>query len=107
MTGTTTSSQPRIDIVALGTNDQLRHRVLQGAEPISDWEDIGVFGNSAPLLINLTSSNVQPERVAMFVMGTDGQVNQTVWDVVPSELSWKNLVWTSMGGNLSTEFYLN
>ena len=94
---------PRIDVLALGTNHQLQHRVIQNSSPVSEWEDLGVFGNSAPLLVNLT--NTTPQRVAAFVLGRGGELNQTMW-TVSRDLSWKNLVWTSMGGNLTTEFHV-
>jgi hypothetical protein len=97
-----TGSGSRVDVVALGTNDRLQHRVLQGLKWASEWEDLDVFGNSAPLLVNIT--NTQPEKVGVFVVGFNGEVNQTTWSA-SSELSWRSLVWKGMGGNMTTEFY--
>jgi hypothetical protein len=99
-----TGSGPRLDVVALGTNDKLQHRVLQGSKWASDWEDLGVFGNSAPLLVNMTLT--APQKVGVFVIGEEGEVNQTTWSVTP-DLSWKGLAWKGMGGSMTTEFYRN
>ena len=99
---TGSSAAPRLDVVALGTNDRLQHRTMVGTEWAMDWEDLGVFGNSAPMLVNISST--QPQRVAVFVIGDDGQVNQTMWQV-SEEPSWQGLEWTTMGGNLTTSFY--
>ncbi|KAK0644016.1 hypothetical protein B0T16DRAFT_447800 [Cercophora newfieldiana] len=90
----------RVDVVALGMSDTLMHRVLQGGQWSAEWEDLGVFGNSAPLAFNLTTT---PERVGVFVLGENGELNQTVWEV-SSELSWKGL-WAGMGGNLTSSYF--
>lgn len=99
-----TGAGSRVDVVALGTNDRLQHRVLKGLTWASDWEDLGVFGNSAPLLVNITKT--QPEKVGVFVVGERGEMNQTTWSA-SSNLSWKDLVWKGMGGNMTTEFSRN
>lgn len=91
----------RVDVVALGTNDTLMHRVRQGSRWSAEWEDLGVFGNSAPLALNLTTN---PESVALFVLGTNGELNQTVWTVSQDE-TWKGLKWKSMGGALTSSFF--
>ncbi|KAK0617503.1 hypothetical protein B0T14DRAFT_525324 [Immersiella caudata] len=91
----------RVDVVALGTGDTLMHRVLVGGRWTANWEDLGVFGNSAPLAVNLTTN---PEAVSLFVLGTNGEMNQTVWQV-SEELSWKALRWSSMGGNLTASYF--
>jgi hypothetical protein len=85
-------------VVALETNDRLQHRVL------SEWEDLVVFGNKAPLLVNITMT--EPEKVRVFVIGETGEVNQTTWTVGP-ELSWKDLSWEAMSGNMTKELYRN
>ncbi|KAK1749871.1 hypothetical protein QBC47DRAFT_395167 [Echria macrotheca] len=92
----------RIDVVALGIDDHIHHRVMKGTEWVLDWEDLGVVGNSAPLVFNYGS--VAPERVGVFVVGYDGSVNHATW-TVSSEPSWKNLTWKSMQGDMLTEFY--
>jgi len=91
----------RIDVVALATTDTLHHRVYQGGQWSEAWEDLGVVGNSAPLVANLTTS---PESVAVFVLGTNGQLNQTSWKV-SNDLSWKGLTWKGMGGDLTATYF--
>jgi len=92
----TGSSELRVDVVGLGTNGRLWHRVMLGSRWVLDWEDLGVAGSSAPLVVNVGDS-----KVGAFVVGRDGHVDYAVW-VVSSELSWKKLQWTSMGGNVAT-----
>ncbi|KAK3995127.1 hypothetical protein QBC44DRAFT_33820 [Cladorrhinum sp. PSN332] len=94
-----TFEQVRVDVVALGRNGRLWHRVLKGGTWLEEWEDLGVFGNSAPLVVDLKDG-----RVGVYVIGVDGQVNQTVWSV-SDETSWKGLVWNSIGGKMTTDFY--
>lgn len=93
----------RIDIVALGTSGTLQHRALRGLEWVNDWEDLGVLGTSAPLLVNVTIASTGTDKVGVFVVGRGGEVNQTMW-TASSEPSWKNLVWAGLGGNVTTEF---
>lgn len=90
----------RVDVLALGDKDTLMHRTLIGNEWSPEWEDLDIFGDSAPTLANFTT---KPETVGLYVMGTNGEVNQTVW-TVGSGLSWKGLKWKSMGGSLTTDF---
>lgn len=90
----------RIDVVALATNDTLQHRALIDSV-WSPWEDLGVFGDSAPLLLNLSS---QPEKVAVFVLGLNGELNQTTW-TVSSDATWQNLQWSSIGGKFTTSYF--
>ena len=42
----------RLDVLAVGTDDKLKHRaMIQG-----DWEDLGIFANSAPYAVELGTS---------------------------------------------------
>lgn len=90
----------RFDLVALSTRDTIQHSTFQGGV-WSPWEDLGVFGNSAPLLVRLTT---QPAKIAVLVLGTEGQVNQTTW-TISSDASWKGLQWTATAANLTSAFY--
>lgn len=95
----------RIDVVALGNDDLIYHRVLLGREWVSDWENLGVVGNSAPMLVHYGGGSSElTERVGLFVVAYDGQVKQATW-TVSSEPSWKDLQWTSMGGAMTSDFY--
>lgn len=91
-----TSNNTRLDVVALGTNGNLRHRAL------SEWEDL-VVGWSAPISVKLGKN--LPERVGIYVVGFDGRIYQTVATVGEGQVSWRNLTWTSMGGDITTAFY--
>ncbi|KAK3317917.1 hypothetical protein B0H66DRAFT_555824 [Apodospora peruviana] len=96
----------RIDVVALGMNDHIFHRVMRGKRWVSDWEDLGVEGNSAPLVVHYGhGSSEQPERVGVFMVGYDGQVKQATWTVSVEQTSWKDLKWTSMGGAMTSDFF--
>jgi hypothetical protein len=95
---------PRVHIVALGTNGHVHHMSVDSSNR-TDWEDLGVFGNSAPLLADM-GGNVLPQKVGVFVVGSNGEVNQTTltdWNAP----SWKGLVWKGIGGNMTTSFYRN
>lgn len=98
--GSGSSGDGRIDVVALATNDSLQHRALIDSV-WSPWEDLGVFGDSAPLLLNLGS---QPERVAAFVLGLNGELNQTTW-TVSSDATWQHLQWSSIGGRFTSAYF--
>lgn len=97
-----TDDGKRIDVVALGSNGTLLHRVLQDTTWSPAWEDLGVVGNSAPLLLNVSST--QPEKVVAFVLGTHDEINQTTW-TASSDISWKDLAWSSMGGSMSSAYF--
>ena len=94
-------SVERIDVLALGTDDMLKHRAMNvtGSKWTTGWEDLGVFGNSAPLVTNLGNGTL-----GIFVIGLKGEVNYTSWAVsdIPS---WSGLRWTSLGGNMTMTGY--
>ncbi|KAK1751297.1 hypothetical protein QBC47DRAFT_417235 [Echria macrotheca] len=96
-----TKDGQRIDMVALGAGDTLLHRVYQGGRWSDEWEDLGVFGDSAPLLVRLGTT---PESVAVFVVDVMSELNQTLW-TVSDEVSWKGLKWKGMGGDLTFSFF--
>lgn len=93
-----------LDIVALGTDDMPWHGALAGSKWWAHWERLDVFGNSAPLLTEIEVPPPWSPMVAVFVLGTDGQVNHALWNV-SSEFSWRGSTWSSMGGNLTVKYY--
>lgn len=98
VTGTT---DHRIDVVALGTDDKLKHRALVGWGWSPDWEDLGLFANSAPLVVAGESG-----RIAMFAIGPQGELNHASWKA-STDVSWKNVSqWASIGGNFTTLYPL-
>lgn len=92
----------RVDVVALGTDHLLKHRTWladTGWEP--EWEDLGVFGNSAPLLFRVSGVS---SRINLMVIGHGSELNYTSWEESDS-LSWKGLgTWESAGGKLTTDW---
>ena len=94
------TSSSRLDLLAVGTDDKLKHRAYIGGRWANDWEDLGVFANSAPYATVLGSSTA---RVGIFVLGKDGDVLFGTWDIT-NDASWKTLSkFESIGGNMTTD----
>ncbi|KAK3983870.1 hypothetical protein QBC44DRAFT_363517 [Cladorrhinum sp. PSN332] len=91
----------RIDVVALADDHKVKHRAWLASSGWADkWEDMGVYGNSAPLLY--TVQGAQKDRTALMVLGYGAQMNFTSWEVTDST-SWAGLVnWKSAGGRLTS-----
>lgn len=91
----------RIDVVVLGRDGRIKHRALKGSTWGPEWEDLGGFGNSAPLAVYVDSS---PQHVSLFVIGQSGDLTFTTWEVNES-ISWRDLPpWTSIGGNFTVNY---
>ncbi|KAH7326171.1 hypothetical protein B0I35DRAFT_127429 [Stachybotrys elegans] len=88
----------RVDILALGTNGRLQHNTLTDHEQVGEWEELGGFLSSAPTSVRLN------DKVAVFGVGTDGQVLHGIWEM-NSNGSWGNGQWFVDGGNFSTSWY--
>ncbi|KAJ9149743.1 hypothetical protein NKR23_g4167 [Pleurostoma richardsiae] len=96
-----TSSDGRIDVLAVSTNDTLLHRARVGGSWSTDWEDLGGYLNSAPLAVN-TEGNC----IAVFGLGPWGRMihgNFTMTDKV----SWGQGTWWDDGpdDDLSSDWY--
>lgn len=92
----TTSS--RLDVLAVGTDDRLKHRAYINSKWAGEWEDLGVLANSAPYVVGLPSS---PYKIGVFVLGKDNDVLFSTWEVSSSP-SWKNLAgFVSIQGDLT------
>lgn len=97
----------RIDVVALGADDDLiKHRAYVGSSWAMDWEDLGVWGNSAPLVFNYQVAAGSPNVTGIAVVGAKNEMNYTSWPTTSSsQLSWKGLgTWAGIGGNWTTAF---
>ncbi|KAJ9133704.1 hypothetical protein NKR23_g10611 [Pleurostoma richardsiae] len=95
----------RIDVVALGTDDSIKHRVLVGSSWTDDWEDLDVRGNSAPLVFNYEIVGGSPNITGIAVIGSDNELRFTSWETTTSVTSWAGLGnWTDAGGSLTTEY---
>ncbi|KAL8381341.1 hypothetical protein RB595_005551 [Gaeumannomyces hyphopodioides] len=96
-----------IEVVALGSDDRLKHRSLKGGQwsdapgEAGGWEDLAVQGHSAPQAVYIGG----PDRlVALMVVGRGRQLNLTVFSI-PDDGVWsRRAVWRSAGGNFSTSF---
>ncbi|KAH8900440.1 hypothetical protein GQ53DRAFT_862589, partial [Thozetella sp. PMI_491] len=91
----------RVDVVSVGTDDFIKHRAMIGGSWVMDWEDLGVFANSAPTLFAIAGST---NRVGLLVLGHSNEVNYTTW-TVSKDPSWTGLSWSSMEGNLTSGYF--
>ncbi|KAI3321022.1 hypothetical protein HD806DRAFT_210629 [Xylariaceae sp. AK1471] len=92
----------RLDVVAVGTDDMLKHRALIGSTWSADWEDLGVFANSAPMAI--ACGEQAKRRIGVFVIGKNNDAMYASW-VASNSTSWKGLAkFGSIGGNLTTKW---
>jgi len=93
----TLGDQISIDVVAVGSNDNLMHRKMTGEAWVADWEDLGLFSNSAPLMTDVVG---QPNTVALFFIGQTG-MSFASWEIT-SGSTWKSVVKpVDIGGNFS------
>ncbi|KAI0155209.1 hypothetical protein GGR57DRAFT_92125 [Xylariaceae sp. FL1272] len=96
-----TTSQ-RLDVVAVGTDDKLKHRALINSTWILDWEDMGVFANSAPL--GIACGNETSRRVGVFILDQNSEAQYASW-LADDSPSWNGLAkFGSIGGNLTTKW---
>ena len=100
----TTPGGARLDILAVGTDDRLKHRAYinnqwaGGDDENNGWEDLGVLANSAPYVVELPLSASSPYTLGVFVLGKDNDVLFATWEVSASA-SWKNISkFKSIGG---------
>ena len=80
----------RIDIFALGTDDQMFHKAwAQGWFPSQEgWEALGGRFNSPPAV-----ASWGPDRLDIFALGTDDQMFHKAWAQgwFPSQEGWEAL----------------
>ncbi|KPM41705.1 hypothetical protein AK830_g4863 [Neonectria ditissima] len=93
-------SKGTYDVLALGNKGTLQHASYDGSD-WSDWDDTGIEAQSAPLAINVD------DQVLVFVLGEDSQLVCTTMDVsVKMKWTKSSATKTSLGGDLSREFYV-
>lgn len=86
----------RIDVVAVGTDDKLKHNSLI-RDTWGNWEDLGGYFNSAPLVMR------QGDFVSVFGLGPDGSMIHGNWSFpAGDERSWGEGSWFSDGGTFAT-----
>ncbi|KAL5322272.1 hypothetical protein ACEPPN_010244 [Leptodophora sp. 'Broadleaf-Isolate-01'] len=94
------TNSSRLDLLAVGTDDMLKHRALVGSAWASEWEDLGVFANSAPHVVALGGST--PYRIGIFILGKENDVLFATWEV-KDDLSWKGMSkFESIQGDMAT-----
>lgn len=93
----------RIDVVALGQDDSIKHQALVGTVWNDDWETVGEFGNSAPLVTSFKCN--QSTCMGILVVGDGGRLQFSYWATTPST-KWKAVAsrWLDLGRNLTTEY---
>jgi hypothetical protein len=90
----------RLDIFAIGPNDNLLHKAWDGAQWLpsrTEWENLGGICRSAPAVCCWG-----PNRLDIVVIGSDGGLFHKAWDGtqwLPSRTGWEPL-----GGSCDTSF---
>ncbi|VUC36585.1 unnamed protein product [Clonostachys rosea] len=94
-------SDSRVDVVAVGTDDRLKHKALIDSSWSSDWDDLGGTFNSAPVVI-LDSS----EKVTVFGLNSKGELFHGTWTIVSNNRTWSgDPSWTTDGGEFSLQWF--
>lgn len=89
------TGEDRIDVLALGLDGKLKHRTMFGSIWSRDWENLGIVGNSAPLLTDLKNGSV-----GVFLLGENNRLQYAQWESSDTS-SWTSLIWRDLGGNLA------
>ncbi|KAK0739513.1 hypothetical protein B0T21DRAFT_285148 [Apiosordaria backusii] len=87
----------RLDVLAVGRDDRLKHRALIGQTWAEEWQDLGGAFNSTPAVVS-----VVPGKVSVYGLGVDGALFHGTWKVQAREFEWKDGPdWLADGGELS------
>jgi hypothetical protein len=97
--GVLVTGRSRIDVVAVGTDGRLKQKAMIDDAWADDWEDLGGFLSSAPLVWQLSDN-----RVAVFALGQGGEVIHGLWEV-DEDAAWTNGQWFVDGGNFTTSWH--
>ncbi|KFA70216.1 hypothetical protein S40285_04404 [Stachybotrys chlorohalonatus IBT 40285] len=97
--GVLVTGTSRVDVVAVGTDGRLKQKAMIDDAWADDWEDLGGFLSSAPLVWRLSDN-----RVAVFALGQDGEVIHGLWEV-DEGAAWRNGQWFVDGGNFTTSWH--
>ena len=80
----------RLDIFALGTDNQMFHKAWDGAwhPSVTAWEPLGGVFASPPSVVSWGNN-----RLDIFALGTDNQMFHKAWDGAwhPSVTAWEPL----------------
>ncbi|KAH6646766.1 hypothetical protein BKA67DRAFT_650005 [Truncatella angustata] len=89
----------RLDVFALSVNGTVQHRALIGSTWSPDWSDLGVSATSAPLA---TLLKAQSPQIMLQVLGSEGDVLSSDWEVTDAGGLNCIVPLESIGGNLSS-----
>ena len=93
-------STNRLDVVAVGTDDRLKHRALIGQTWAPQWQDLGGAFNSTPAAVSLAK-----DKVTVYGLGVDGAMFHGSW-TVSSAFEWSgDGNWQSDGKSFSMEWF--
>ena len=97
-------SEERIDVVALGSDDRIMHQCLVGTSWNQDWEQVGAFGNSAPVVTNFRRED-GTDSTALLVLDVEGRMSYANWTTTASKTwDYKSIEWINIWGNLTTDY---
>lgn len=91
-----------LDVVALGTDGNLKHKAFRNESWVREWEDLNVTASSAPLLFKYEAQG-GVNRTLLAAIGDDNQLRVATWESA-SQKPWRELVgasWANVGGDLS------
>lgn len=89
------TSESRIDVLGVGGDDRLKHKVRVDGVWAQEWQDLGGYFNSAP---------VEPSSISVFRLGPNGTVIHGIFEM-NNDATWKEGSWFTDGGIISTDGY--
>ena len=93
-------SVDRLDVLAVGTDDRLKHRALVGQTWAPEWQDLGGAFNSTPAAVALTK-----DKVSVYGLGVDRSMFHGTWRVSDAWDWVGNGDWRKDGKSLTLEAY--
>ncbi|KAM7209274.1 hypothetical protein V8F06_014881 [Rhypophila decipiens] len=101
VTAVTTDDTPWLDILAVGTDNRLKHKARSHDGTWSPkWDDLGGHLNSAPKAVVLNAT-----AVAVFAIGPNGTIIHSVFAIRTGLASWEPGQWYSDGGSMTLKWH--
>lgn len=91
-------NESRVDVLAVGTDDRLKHKARVDGKWADDWEDLGGYFESAPV------TWVNGSSVVVFGLGPDGAVVHGLFEVGDA-LEWGSGRWFDDGGDMNSAWF--
>ncbi|KAK4670036.1 uncharacterized protein QC763_208200 [Podospora pseudopauciseta] len=90
------SGPDRLDVLAVGRDDRLKHKALIKQKWAEEWQDLGGAFNSTPAVVSLVRG-----KVSVYGLGVNGMLFHGTWKV-GKEFEWSGgPEWLADGGELS------